>query len=103
MRPKITGLVLTYNGERLLGQCLESLSFCDRVIVVDSYSTDSTETIAKEHGAVFVRRAWEGPGPQFRFAFELLEKEYPTGCSASIKTNSVLPNSGIPFSALLKK
>ena len=78
MRPKITGLVLTYNGERLLGQCLESLSFCDRVIVVDSYSTDSTETIAKEHGAVFVRRACEGPGPQFRFAFELLEKEYPT-------------------------
>ena len=36
MRPKITGLVLTYNGERLLGQCLESLSICDRVIVVDT-------------------------------------------------------------------
>ena len=41
-KPTVTGLVLTYNGGRLLGKCLESLAFCDAVIVVDSFSTDDT-------------------------------------------------------------
>ena len=44
-KPTITGLVLTYNGERLLGKCLESLAFCDAVIVVDSFSSDATESM----------------------------------------------------------
>lgn len=66
----ITGLVLTYNGERLLDQCLESLSFCDRVLVVDSESTDKTREIAKARGAEVVVRPWPGPVDQFRFALE---------------------------------
>ena len=32
-KPTITGLVLTYNGERLLGKCLESLAFCDLSLI----------------------------------------------------------------------
>ena len=59
-KPTITGLVLTYNGERLLGKCLESLAFCDAVIVVDSFSSDATESIAREHGATFVQHPWSG-------------------------------------------
>ena len=63
-KPTITGLVLTYNGERLLGKCLESLAFCDAVIVVDSFSSDATESIAREHGATFVQHPWSGALPQ---------------------------------------
>ena len=59
-KPTITGLVLTYNGERLLGKCLESLAFCDAVIVVDSFSSDATESIAREHGAT------KSPGSVFQ-------------------------------------
>ena len=62
-KPTITGLVLTYNGERLLGKCLESLAFCDAVIVVDSFSSDATESIAREHGATFVQHPWSGALP----------------------------------------
>ncbi len=78
MSPVLTGLVLTFNGERMLADCLESLSFCDRVIVVDSFSTDNTEAIALRSGAIFVRHQWAGPAAQFRYALGLLEKEYPT-------------------------
>ncbi len=70
MRPTITALVLTYNGERLLDRCLGSLAFCDRILVVDSFSTDATVAIAQAAGAEVLQRKWEGPGPQFAFALE---------------------------------
>ena len=56
MRETVTGLILTYNGERLLEKCLKSLDFCDQLLVVDSESTDRTREIA---GAV--RRARHCP------------------------------------------
>ncbi|NCC23921.1 MAG: glycosyltransferase family 2 protein [Deltaproteobacteria bacterium] len=70
MKQPVTGLVLTFNGERLLADCLRSLDFCDRILVVDSKSTDATVEVAREHGAEVLLRTWEGPVPQFRFAFE---------------------------------
>jgi len=80
MKPGITGLVLTYNGERLLERCLASLAFCDQVLVVDSFSTDATVDIARAAGAPervrVVQRAWEGPAAQFAFALPLVETEW---------------------------
>ena len=80
MRPGITGLVLTYNGERLLRQCLRSLAFCDQILVVDSCSKDATRAIVREAGEEprvrFLERAWEGPGPQFVYAFGQIETEW---------------------------
>lgn len=70
MSAAVTGLVLTFNGERLLADCLASLAFCDEILVVDSNSTDKTREIAAAAGARVLTRAWEGPGPQFAYAFE---------------------------------
>jgi len=77
MAPRIIGLILTYNGERLLARCLASLSFCDEIIVVDSLSTDDTVDIAKAAGATVLKRRWEGPGPQFRYALEHIRAMEP--------------------------
>ncbi len=66
----ITALVLTYNGERLLDKCLESLSFCKEILVVDSYSTDLTQAIAERYGARFIQNTFLGPLPQFQFALD---------------------------------
>ncbi|MEZ6853495.1 glycosyltransferase family 2 protein [Halodesulfovibrio aestuarii] len=68
--PSITGLVLTYNGERLLDKCLESLSFCERIIVVDSFSTDETLSIAEKHKATILQNPWCGFKKQFEFGLE---------------------------------
>lgn len=70
MREPITAVILTFNGETWLSKTLESLSFCDEILVVDSGSTDSTLQIAQEHSAKILHRDWEGTIPQFRFAFE---------------------------------
>lgn len=72
----VTGLVLTFNGERYLDRCLESLAFCDHVLVVDSQSTDRTREIAEELGAELIVRPWPGPVEQFRFALARIETPY---------------------------
>lgn len=45
----ISGYVITLNEEKHIRRCLESLSWCDEIIVVDSYSDDKTVEIAKEY------------------------------------------------------
>lgn len=76
MREKITAIVLTFNGERWLGETLKSLDFCDYILVVDSGSTDETKQIALDAGATFMTRDWEGTIPQFRFAFEHVDSPW---------------------------
>ncbi len=77
MAPRTLGLILTFNGERLLARCLASLSFCDAIIVVDSLSQDATCDIARAAGAIVLERRWEGPGPQFRYALDYIRALEP--------------------------
>ena len=70
MPSQVTGLVLTYNGQQYLKKCLESLSFCDQILVVDSESTDQTRAIARQCGARVIVNPWPGPARQLEFAFK---------------------------------
>ncbi len=70
MAHTMTGLVLTKDGGKWLGRCLQSLRMCDELLVVDSESTDATREIAEANGARVLVRPWEGPLPQFRYALE---------------------------------
>lgn len=47
----LSAIILTKNAESLIADCIDSLSFCDEIIVVDDYSTDRTADIAKMMGA----------------------------------------------------
>ena len=55
----ISVVILTYNEESTLGPCLDSVSWCDDVIVFDSHSTDRTREIAAEHRARVVQRTFD--------------------------------------------
>jgi len=48
---KISAVVIAKNEEQIIGDCLESLSFCDEVIVINNSSTDKTEQVAEGLGA----------------------------------------------------
>ena len=57
----LTVAVLTLNEEKRIRACLQSASFADQLLVVDSGSTDATVQIAKEMGAeVYVYPDWQG-------------------------------------------
>lgn len=72
----VTAVVLTGNSSRLLDRCLDSVAFCDRLLVVDSYSQDRSVEIAKEHGATVLERALDSFGNQHLFALEHVTTEW---------------------------
>jgi glycosyltransferase involved in cell wall biosynthesis len=72
-RAPVCAIVLTYNEERNLPDCLASLDgWVDQLFVVDSGSTDRTVAIAREAGAVVVEHAFEHYGAQRNWAIDHL-------------------------------
>jgi glycosyltransferase involved in cell wall biosynthesis len=47
----ISAVILTKNAEAMIADCIDSVSFCDEIIVIDDYSTDRTAELAKHLGA----------------------------------------------------
>lgn len=47
----LTAIVIARNESKNIGRCLESLTFCDHILVVDDNSTDDTPKIAKKYKA----------------------------------------------------
>lgn len=68
--PEISVVIITYNEERNVARCLDSVKrIADDILVVDSYSTDKTEEICKVKGARFVQHKFEGHIEQKNWAF----------------------------------
>jgi len=66
---RISACVITLNEERDLPRALASLQpIVDDIVVVDSGSVDSTEAVARRHGARFFQRAWTNYAEQKNFA-----------------------------------
>ncbi|MBI2008189.1 glycosyltransferase family 2 protein [Candidatus Amesbacteria bacterium] len=51
----LTGVVLTHNEQANLDRCLESLKFCDQVLVIDDNSTDDTVQTTQKHQAQVIQ------------------------------------------------
>ena len=68
MSNSIAAVILTKNEEKHIVRCLESLKgVCDDIVVVDCFSEDRTEELAKEHGARVVKHPWKNYATQFNF------------------------------------
>ncbi len=74
---KVSALILTLNEELNLRRCLESLKWCDDILVLDSYSKDKTEEIARSFGARFVQRKFDNYAAQRNFGLEEIEYKNP--------------------------
>jgi hypothetical protein len=48
---KISAIILTKNEEGMIADCIDSLSFCDEILLIDNSSTDRTIDIAERMGA----------------------------------------------------
>ena len=72
----ISVIVITKNESHNIVECLQSVSFCDDIIVVDAESSDSTVALAKEiTNNVFIR-PWEGFAAAKRFAVGQAKNEW---------------------------
>lgn len=58
---ELSVIIITRNEERNIGRCLASVKdIAQDIVVLDSFSTDRTEAIVKEHGARFLQHAFDG-------------------------------------------
>ncbi len=75
-RLPITVVILTYNEERAIGDCLDSvIPYFSEVIVLDSFSEDDTQTIATDKGVCVVQRVFDNYASQRNFGLNTIEKE----------------------------
>jgi glycosyltransferase involved in cell wall biosynthesis len=70
-------LVLTLNEQINIADCLESLSWSDDLVVLDSLSTDRTAAIAREHGARVIERRFDNWSAHQNWAVRDIEFRHP--------------------------
>lgn len=67
--PSITAIILCFNEEIHLERCINSLSsVASRICVIDSYSSDNTQALAKKLGAEVYCNPWTNYSDQFTWA-----------------------------------
>lgn len=75
--PELSVVIITFNEERNIARCLESVKeIADDIVVVDSFSTDKTEEICKNHGVRFFQKAWTDYSEQKNYADSLAKHDW---------------------------
>ncbi|MES2396780.1 MAG: glycosyltransferase family 2 protein, partial [Bacteroidota bacterium] len=69
-------VIITFNEEKNIARCLESIQGVgDDIVVVDSFSTDRTEEICKTNGVRFIQHKFDGHIEQKNWA--VTQAKYP--------------------------
>jgi len=70
-RRRVSAIVTTFNEADSIGECLDSLAWCDEILVVDSHSTDATGEIARRYDCARVfSRTYFGAASQKNWAID---------------------------------
>lgn len=74
---RLGGFVIHGNNRATVARCVDDLlSVCDKVVAVDSYSTDGSFEIVKRLGAEQLRLRWQGYGSARAAAVAALGKDF---------------------------
>ena len=66
---KISAVIITYNEEKNISRCIESVRpVADDIVVIDSFSKDKTRLICEEKGVRFIEHTFLGHIEQKNFA-----------------------------------
>ena len=91
MFQEITPLILSFNEGANLGRVLDRLTWASRVVVLDSFSTDGTQLIARRYKNVSVfQRRFENHADQWNFG--LRETGIQTEWVLALDSDYVLPD-----------
>jgi glycosyltransferase involved in cell wall biosynthesis len=76
-RPAISAIITTLNEEQNIAECIESLLWCDEILIVDSFSTDRTAEICRSYDKVrFHQRTYYGSAAQKNWAMDQVESDW---------------------------
>jgi glycosyltransferase involved in cell wall biosynthesis len=89
--PPLSAVIISHNEERDLPEALESVRFCDEVLVVDSGSSDRTRELAEAAGArVIVHAPWPGFRDQRNYAVDAAAHEWVLALDADERVTPAL-------------
>lgn len=88
--PGLSAIIITKNEAANIGDCLDSVAFCDERIIVDSGSNDDTVAIARAKGARVETRAFEGYGAQKSYTLSLAQGEWVLSLDADERVSDAL-------------
>jgi glycosyltransferase involved in cell wall biosynthesis len=90
----ISAAIITFNEERNIRRCLESLQgIADEIVVVDSLSTDATKSICQEFKVKFIDQAFLGYIEQKNFAIEQTAHDFVLSLDADEALDETLKQS----------
>lgn len=73
---RITALIPTFNNEKIIHRCLESVKWADEILVVDSFSTDKTLEIARAYAARIIQHEYRNSATQKNWAIPQCKYEW---------------------------
>jgi glycosyltransferase involved in cell wall biosynthesis len=74
---KISAVIITFNEEKYIEQCIRSVAeVADEIVVVDSLSTDKTPEICRTLGARYIEHPFNGYRDQKNFALTQVSFDY---------------------------
>jgi glycosyltransferase involved in cell wall biosynthesis len=88
--PKLTVTVITRNESANIAAALDSVSWADELLVVDSHSTDDTVALARRRTERVVVRDWPGYSAQKNFAAGQASHDWILSLDADERVTSAL-------------
>ncbi|MBN2682017.1 MAG: glycosyltransferase family 2 protein [Bacteroidales bacterium] len=74
---KLSVVIITYNEEKNIERCLQSVKkIADEIVVLDSFSNDKTEEICSKYNVKFIKNKFEGHIEQKNLAITYAENPY---------------------------
>ena len=94
MQIRLSVVIITFNEEKNIGRCLDSVAgIADEVIVLDYFSTDKTEEICTQKGSRFFQHAFDGHIEQKNRAITYASSPYVLSLDADEALDEVLKQS----------
>lgn len=75
-RIPLSVIITTYNEERNIADCIESVLWADEIYLVDSYSTDKTLEIAQQYPVTIRRRQYYGSAAQKNWSLDRVSHDW---------------------------
>lgn len=72
----ISAIVITKNEEKVIDDCLQSLSFVDEIIVIDSFSSDNTLSLVKKYNVKSIEHKFIDFSETRNFALKQIKTDW---------------------------
>ena len=90
MTETVSACLIVRDEEERLPACLDCLSFCDEIVVIDGGSHDRTREIAREAGARLIENPWPGFAAQRNVALDQANGDWILEVDADERVSSQL-------------